>query len=262
EKEADFYRSLIPFMISRERVGVPETELVEIDVHMTPKQSKQYEKFAADAEIKIEEEELSATSVLAEFTRLKQFASAVQRVEIVRKKVGGETKDVPVLHPLPDSGKLDKLMELLDERGILDGSKEHPVVIFSQFKEMVDMVFDILAKKKVAVERITGDITGKGQRRAIVDAFQNGELSVLVMTTTAGGTAITLDRADACIFLDRTWDPDDQYQAWSRISPVTRMVPKTAYFLHSIGTIEDYIRDTNFDKNTITTAVLKGIRLR
>lgn len=262
EKEADFYRSLIPYMISRERVGVPETELVELEVHMTPKQAKQYAKFAADAEIKIEEEELSATSILAEFTRLKQFANAVQRVEMVQRRVDGDHQMVAVPHPLPDSGKLDKLMELLDERGILDGSKEHPIVVFSQFKEMVDMVFDLLAKKKIAVEKITGDVTKKGQRRAIVDAFQNVEVAVLLMTTTSGGTAITLDRADACVFLDRTWDPDDQYQAMKRIDPVTRMVPKTAYFLHSIGTIEDYIRDTNFDKNIITTAVLRGIRLR
>lgn len=262
ERANEFYRSLIPYMISRERIGVPETEDVEVEVHMTPEQAKQYEKFAADAEIRIEEEDLSATSVLAEFTRLKQFASAKQRIEMVRKRVNGESKMVAVPHPLPDSGKLDKLMELLDERGILDGSKERPVVVFSQFKPIVDMIFDILAKKKIAVDRITGDITGKGQRRAIVEAFQAGELAVLVMTTTAGGTAITLDRADDCIFMDRTWDPDDQYQAKKRIDPITRMVPKTAYFLHSIGTIEDYIRETNFDKDHVTAAVLKGIRLR
>lgn len=262
EKEEAFFQSLVPFMISRERIGVPETEDVELEVHMTPGEAKQYQKFAADAEIRIEEEELSATSILAEYTRLKQFASAKQRIEMESRLVGGRHQTVPILHPLPDSGKLDKLMELLDERGILDGSKEHPVVIFSQFKEMVDMVFDILAKKKIAVEKITGDVTKKGARRAIVESFQAGELAVLIMTTTSGGTAITLDRADACIFLDRTWDPDDQYQAKKRIDPVTRMVPKTAYFLLSLDTIEEYVRDINMDKHRLNRALLTGIRLR
>lgn len=262
EKQDQFYRSLIPYMISRERTGVPETEDVDVDVHMLPKQAKQYNIFASEAEIRIEEEELSATSILAEYTRLFQFATAVQRIEKERKLVHGEYQMVSVPYPLPESGKLDKLLELLDERGILDGSFENPIVVFSQSSKTVDMLVDFLAKKKIKVAKITGAVTKKGARRQIIEDFQDGLYQVLCMTTTAGGTAITLDRADACVFMDETWDPDEQYQAKKRIDPVTRMVPKTAYFLRSIGTIEQYKQDVNIGKNRNNLAVLRGIRLR
>jgi len=48
---------------------------------MTPKQSKQYKQFAAEAEVRIDEYNLTATGILAEYSRLKFFAAAYCDVE-------------------------------------------------------------------------------------------------------------------------------------------------------------------------------------
>lgn len=250
--EDELFRSLAHIMIHRTKVDVrPElpTEDVATDkVVLYGDHKGQYDTFAADAEIRIDEEKLTATSILAEYTRLKQFASFPHKLK------GG------ILLPQPAGAKYDRILELLDERGILDGA-DRSVVIFSQFSRVVDMLAEAL-DKKIAVAKITGDTNRRGARKSRQDAFQQGRFKVLCMTTTAGGVAITLDRADTGIFVDQTWDPDDTYQARSRYSPVTYMTPKSTLILESNGTIEQYIAATNIEKEGVNAAMLKGIRLK
>lgn len=248
ERKEDFYRTLSPYMIQRFKKDVrpelPDEDEETLHLTLAGEHQAQYKKFAEDAEIRIDEEKLTATSILAEYVRLKQFASFPHKLK------GG------VLIPQPDGAKMDAIWDLLDERGILEGADAN-VVIFSQFSQVVDMLAQTIGKK-VPTDKITGSVKSRAQ---IQDAFQAGTTKVLVMTTTAGGYAITLDRADTALFTDRTWDPDDQYQARSRMSPVTFLTPKTALYLEARGTIEEYIRDINFEKDDVTLDLLKGIRL-
>lgn len=253
DKEAEFFKSLAPYMIRRERKDVrpelPDEDEATRECEIYGHHAAQYKEFAAEAEITIENEHLSATSILAEFTRLKQFASFPHSL-----KNG-------MLQPIPEGGKLDVLLELLEERGILDDVGREQVVIFSQFSQVIDMLNDYLTGLNVRSGKITGDIS-QNKRQPIIDNFQTGRLWVVCMTTTTGGYGITLDRANTAIFIDETWDPDDQFQARSRISPVTFMDPKTAYTLRSKDTIESYIADVNLDKDRMNATVLRGIRLR
>jgi hypothetical protein len=94
----------------------------------------------SDAEIRIDEHHLSATSVLAEYTRLKQFANARCEIEIPRghreRHGSGHEGQVPTF----DSGKLPDLMERLVEQGIDPGRsfRHEPGHRGSQFREHVD----------------------------------------------------------------------------------------------------------------------------
>jgi hypothetical protein len=87
ERAADFYKTHARYMVRRTkeeaRAELASKESLRNDIwcHMGPKQAAQYKEFAANAEIRIDEENLSATSILAEYTRLRQFASAVQTLD-------------------------------------------------------------------------------------------------------------------------------------------------------------------------------------
>jgi hypothetical protein len=61
------------------------------------------------------------------------------------------------------------------------------------------------------------------------------------MTTTAGGVAITLDRADTVHILDETWVPDDQEQFEDRAHRASRMHQVTVYYYRSKDTVEEDI---------------------
>jgi SNF2 family DNA or RNA helicase len=79
----------------------------------------------------------------------------------------------------------------------------------------------------------------------------------MVIVTTAGGVAITLDQADSIHILDETWTPDDQEQLEDRIHRVSRVHNVTVYKYRSNNSIEQYIAGVNFDKAMINRNILE-----
>lgn len=258
-RKDEFNHYITPYMLRRTKSEVlpqlPAKQYVPIWLPMGPKQKKQYDEFAAAAEVRIDDEKLTATGILAEYTRLKQFAIAHSRIRWINKTEGQFR-----VSPTPESCKLEKLEELLEERGIFEEEQDEPeqVVIFSQFSEVVDWVAEYLREiRGVDVLKITGAVNKKGERRDIQREFQSGDgARVIVMTTTSGGVAITLDRADTVIFMDETWDPDDQEQAEDRIHRASRIHQVTCYYLRTKGTIEQYINQVIGHKQNVNTQIL------
>jgi SNF2 family DNA or RNA helicase len=242
---------------------------------MTSKQKKQYDEFAARAEAVIEDQKLNALGILAEYTRLKVFADAycdnIITKEVTCDACGGSeggcakclyTGIVTKMHPVPsaESGKLEYLLERLAEAGIDpdDPSGDACAIVASQFKDIADMVHSYLNRKGIHAEKITGDTPGT-QRAEIQKKFQEGGKNsprVVVMTTTAGGVSITLDRADTVHILDETWVPDDQEQLADRAHRASRMHQVTVYTYRSKGTVEEYIEKVNVEKAAINQQIL------
>lgn len=251
ERADEFYRTHAQYMVRRTkeeaRKDIGHKIINDVWCHMGPKQEQQYAKFARDAEIRIDEEELSAVGVLAEYTRLRQFAVAEQTIS---------PDGTP--YPTANSCKLERLKLILSDHGI-EGTDEDDgnerVVVFSQFSKVIDMVVSELRAAGINADALTGD-TRQADRTRVVRAFEAGELDVLCMTTTAGGTAITLNSSTAVVFLDETWNPDDQEQAEDRNRNNTAVI----YYLRTRGTIEEYVLGVNIDKKTINKAILDARR--
>lgn len=293
-REDEFYAALAPFAIRRLKSEVlpqlPAKQYVDVWCDMTTKQAKQYRDMAEDSELMIEEESMNALGILSEYTRLKQFANAY--VDQIDGKMGrcprcsgtgekerenqetGEMEKIPCprclgkgetilykLIPSEESGKLPALWERLNEVGIDvgdDDSGDACAVISTQFKGMAEMVHGWLVKKGIKAELITGDVKEE-ERVRIQQAFQAGGPAaprVVVMVTTAGGVAITLDRADTVHILDETWNPDDQEQLEDRVHRASRMHQVTCYYYRSKGTVEQGIYELNVEKSAINREIL------
>jgi SNF2 family DNA or RNA helicase len=63
---------------------------------------------------------------------------------------------------------------------------------------------------------ITGRI-GTWERQHNLDAFQRGEIPVLLFTVKAGGTGLTMTATDTMVRLQRSWSMIDNAQAEDRI---------------------------------------------
>jgi SNF2 family DNA or RNA helicase len=258
-REDEFFSDHARYIVRRLKSEVvpelPPIQRVDVWCDMSKRQSNQYAKMERDAEIRINEHRLSAVGVLAEYTRLKQFSNAECSVA-TRLKADGE-EEIRV-YPV-NSGKLDYLVERLDELGIRKNDEEGDdvAVVASQSREMVDWVCYMLNKMGIKSEKITGKISER-KRNDLVRRFQSGKDSprVLCVTTTAGGVAITLDRADTVHILDETWNPDDQEQLEDRIHRISRIHHVTAYYYRSIGTIEEDIYKVAKDKRITTKNIL------
>jgi len=281
-REEEFYKALAPYVVRRLKSEVlpqlPPKQYIDVWCDMTSKQATQYKEFAARAEATIEDQKLNALGILAEYTRLKVFADAycdkIEQREVRCDLCGGDPESsvgcpkclgsgkLTKLHPVPssDSGKLPYLVDRLAEVGIDpdDPAGDACAIIASQFKDVVNMVHKYLNDKGIKTEKITGDTSGE-ERAAIQKRFQKGGSAsprVVVMTTTAGGVSITLDRADTVHILDETWVPDDQEQFADRAHRISRMHQVTVYTYRSKGTIEEYIEKVVGDKARINIEIL------
>lgn len=270
DKEDELAELLMLHMVRHLKKDVapelPAKQYIDVWCKMAPKQQKQYEAFAKEAEIKIETERLSAMGILDEYTRLKQFACAYQKVEKVevgrRDKEGNKYLEPRwLLTPQVDAcGKLPYLIDKLAEAGITpkDPEGDSVAVVASQFKPVVKMIHDYLNKIGIPAEMITGDVK-EADRTELVKRFQNGGKDsprVIVVTTTAAGTALTLDRADTVHLMDETWNPDDQEQLEDRIHRISRIHQVMCFYYRTKDSIEEYIEEVNSDKLDLNKRIL------
>lgn len=237
-------------------------------LELDPKQRKAYDDMLKLGEATIEGGEIHALGMLAELTRLKQFASTYLRAERMAKRDadGNEWVENKYLPTLP-SNKFAWLVQFLTEANIIDPDDIDPtgkVVVVSQFTSILRNFAEELRKMGVKVLGITGDVTGANRTRA-QDLFNDtgSGYNVLFLNTLAGGVAITLDAADDMVFLDETDVPDDQEQAEDRINnrrPEEKVATRRYWYLKSLGTIDEAIARVNLHRDKNQKKVLDGRR--
>lgn len=263
-REDEFYQNLASFAVRRLRTEVlpqlPPKQYVDVWCDMTSKQRQQYDIFARDAEIRIDEYHLSATSVLAEYTRLKQFTNARCEVEVLGPP-DEDTGAVPMkVKPTFDSGKLPELLERLIEQGIDpdDPTGTSQAIVSSQFRETVEMVSRWLDTKGISNLLLTGKVSKAESERVqrVFKATEDGEgVRVCCMVTTMG-VGITLDNVETVHCLDETWNPDDEEQLSDRAVNTTRNHQVTVFRYRSRQSIEEMIRDVTSMKANINKDIL------
>lgn len=199
-------------------------------VDMETKQAAAYRQMKELAEADLDSGRITATGVLAEITRLRQFANAYGHLSHGRTMI----PEVP-------SAKLEWILQFLQER---EGSAGK-VVIASRFTEMVELIArTIRAEKGLSAEVLTlTGATSDRDRARLVERFQNEDdpCRVVVINAKAGGEAITLDRADDMIIVDPGWTSDEDEQLESRIHRVSRIHAVTVYRLAATGTVDEWM---------------------
>lgn len=182
---------------------LPDKYYQDVYVELAPKQRAAYNKMKKDLIAWVGEHEdqpLVAPVVIAQLTRLQQFALAY-----------ASFNDEGRLIMTDPSSKLDALMEMIE-----DGPEDKQWVVFSQFKQVAYLLSQRLAAKQISHGTLTGD-TKQGDRGALVEDFQSGRVRVFVGTIAAGGVGITLTAASTVVFLDRAWSPALNKQAEDRL---------------------------------------------
>lgn len=237
---------------------------VAVWLSMDPKQEKAYRQMLAQGSADIEGGTLNAVGILAEMTRLKQFASACGELVPVDSK--DHQSGYPGFRPALPSNKFDWLVQFLTERNIIDGDEAPTgkVVIVSQFTSLLNLFQAELRKLGVRSEAITGQVAGAKRARAI-DTFNDPRsgVDVMFLNTTAGGVAVTLDAADDMVFIDETHIPDDQEQAEDRNNnrrPEEKVVTRRYWYLKSLGTIDEAIARVNMQRDREQKQHLDGRR--
>ena len=153
---------------------------------------------------------------------------------------------------IQESAKLDRMEELIDEA--LENNKK--VVVFSNWTQITDVVYDKLVKK-YRVGRIIGQ-TNDDDRVKIVNAYQNGMIDIMIGTIGAMGTGLTLTAGSVEIFLDHPWNRALYDQAVDRCHRIGQKSNITIYNLLTKNTIDERIWELVCKKGKLADAIVDG----
>ncbi|UNV68061.1 DEAD/DEAH box helicase [Streptococcus oralis] len=155
------------------------------------------------------------------------------------------------------SGKLDSLRDLLLQ--VADGG--HRVLIFSQFKGMLEKIEKELPDLGLTSFKITGS-TPAHDRQEMTKAFNQGERDAFLISLKAGGVGLNLTGADTVILVDLWWNPAVEAQAIGRAHRMGQEQMVEVYRLITKGTIEEKIQELQEQKKHLVSQVLDGTESR
>ncbi|MEJ7593222.1 MAG: DEAD/DEAH box helicase [Planctomycetaceae bacterium] len=163
-------------------------------------------------------------------------------------------------HPsllLPDcnlpGAKLTAFSETIDE--LLEN--KHKALVFSQFVDHLSILRAELDRKNISYQYLDGSTSMKDRKKS-VDAFQNGEGDVFLISLKAGGTGLNLTAADYVLHMDPWWNPAVEDQAADRAHRMGQLRPVTIYRFITRGTIEDKILELHATKRDLADSLLEG----
>lgn len=151
------------------------------------------------------------------------------------------------------SGKLDSLRELLFQ--LKEGG--HRVLIFSQFRQMLELIEGELESLGLTSYLLTGS-TPASQRQDMTRDFNGGSRDAFLISLKAGGVGLNLTGADTVILVDLWWNPAVEEQAISRAYRMGQTRAVECYRLITRGTIEEKIQALQENKKNLVTALLDG----
>ena len=156
-----------------------------------------------------------------------------------------------------DSGKLDSLRELLEQIH----SSNHRVLIFSQFRGMLDLIEQELHHLGMGAFKITGSTPAK-ERQEMTMAFNGGEKDAFLISLKAGGVGLNLTGADTVILVDLWWNPAVEAQAIGRAHRIGQERKVEVYRMITRGTIEEKIQELQDNKKNLISTILDGTESR
>lgn len=212
------------------------------DVEMGAKQAKAYKQMNEKMVAELDNGDvIYTTSPLTKMGRLLQFASAYGTME--SREVNDKNSPLPNQKIIEEylvltdpSCKIDAFMEDLPDFG------ESSVVVFAQSKQLINLLAARLDKNDIKYGLITGDQDAV-ERQAYMDAFQAGHIKYILCTIQAGGTGITLTKADTMVFLQRSWSMIDNQQAEARAHRIGSQIHDKVQIIDYVtsGSVEEYV---------------------
>lgn len=237
-----------PFILRRMKNQVltelPARTEINIRVVMSDKEQAFYEALRLNAIDKINQ---SAEQSNRGEQRIRMLAELVKlRQACCNPKLILAETDIP-------SAKLAELDKLLQDLR----TNNHKALIFSQFVGHLKLIKHHLEERGFSYQYLDGS-TSQKQRQKSVDAFQQGDGDIFLISLKAGGSGLNLTAADFVIHMDPWWNPAVEDQASDRAHRMGQTRPVTIYRLITENTIEERIVSLHQHKRDLADKLLTG----
>lgn len=242
---AALQHKISPFILRRTKKEVatelPEKTEVVLYCEMGPAQRQVYDAYEREFRDYISasgEDEIpkNAMHVLRGITRLRQICNSPLLI--------GEN--------IPSAESSSKIALLLEQ--IRSISRQHKVLVFSQFVSMLDLIKKELEREHIAYAYLAGSTRNRGE---VVNKFQEEEETrVFLISLKAGGTGLNLTAADYVFIVDPWWNPAVENQAIDRCYRIGQTKNVIAVRLICPNTVEEKILLLQQNKATLATDLI------
>lgn len=212
---ARFRKVTAPFMMRRMKTDksiindLPDKIVLDEYSSLTPNQAALYHKTLEAAMAKIEDKDTSDNKSL--FERQGLILQMILALKQICNHPSQYLKNEDLRPEL--SGKVEMLLDRIES--IVDAGEK--VLIFTQFREMGDMIMEFAAQRLGTAPLFYHGGCSVKQRNDMVSMFQNSrEHKVFVLSLKAAGTGLNLTAASHVIHFDLWWNPAVEAQATDR----------------------------------------------
>ena len=245
EQQRLLERLVSPFILRRTKTDVlnelPEKTEMTVKVELAAEEKALYEELREETQVSLENGEINAMQALTSLMRLRQAACSAELID-------------PAL-TIPSS-KTQAFLKLADE--LIEN--RHRALVFSQFTSHLALIRRALDEKGIKYLYLDGSMS-PAQRMKLVEAFENGEMPLFLISLKAGGTGLNLTAADYVIHMDPWWNPAIENQASDRAYRIGQERPVTIYRLIAAGTVEEKILKLHATKKSLADALLEGTEM-
>ncbi|MFC6996911.1 DEAD/DEAH box helicase [Rufibacter roseus] len=245
-KAQQLQKKISPFILRRTKQQVapelPEKTEMVIYCEMPPEQRAVYDAYEKELRDYLEgksDDELAKQGmhVLTGLTKLRQLCNSPALLP------DAEGFD----HP---SAKIETLLEQIENK-----SRQHKILVFSQFVSMLDLIKPELQARGICFEYLTGQTRNRAAR---VENFQNNpNVRVFLISLKAGGVGLNLTAADYVYLVDPWWNPAAENQAIDRSHRIGQQKPVVAVRLICPDTVEEKILQLQATKKELASDLIK-----
>ena len=210
-----------------EALDLPEQTFLERRITMSAKEKNLYDRIRRESFTELDGGgQVTVTTVLTKLLRLQQFtggfliADGQDKVELVSK------------------GKLNALEEIIDDY-VMDAGKK--LVIFARFRPEIDLIGQMLKKKKIRYGEIYGDVKLEARGDIVKDFQTNKDTKVFLAQIDTAGLGITLTAADTCVYYSVNFNYAAYSQSLARIHRIGQKNACTYIHLITEGTVDETI---------------------
>jgi SNF2 family DNA or RNA helicase len=233
---------LQPFILRRSKQEVlselPPRTNISIPIELGPEERAHYEALRLGSIQKAQQKQHQSIHILAQLTQLRR---ACCHPQLVSPELG------------ISSAKIIAFKRLITD--LKAGG--HRVLVFSQFVDYLKLIRAWLNEENWEYQYLDGSTSAR-MRDKSVQAFQNGEGDLFLISLKAGGFGLTLTQADFVIHMDPWWNPAVEDQASDRAHRIGQTRPVTVYRLVTMGTIEEKVMSLHQSKRNLANQLLSA----
>ena len=244
-------RELIdPYLLRRQKadvaISLPEKQEQVLFCRLTKQQRKMYEQALSSPEVQRALD--GSCKVFGALTLLRKICN---HPHLLHVNVLEKPADYGCAIQSTKMQLLSKILPLWRDQG-------HRVLLFSQTKQMLDILESFLQTLRMTYKRMDGDSNIKSRMSKIDEFNRNERIFCFLLTTRVGGLGVNLTGANRVIIYDPDWNPSTDLQARERSWRIGQKRDVVIYRLLVSGTIEEKIYHRQIFKQFLTNKVLKN----